>query len=347
MKTRNGFTLIELLVVIVIIGILVAIALPNFIKVKEKAKEAETKQNLHSIQLSVERYATDSQDGIYPGYLFGGDYTDSFTVNQLYVNQSGLTATDWPVNKPQQLGSDRCADVLILEGYMTQYPKNPFIQRGSIANTSGQWSRRLVHFGNGGTQVTRYVGGKDASMMVDIAGPPPGGACVSQYAGDVWILPPYQAPPGTSWDDSSNADRTVNPSAYAPYSPEPGNSRLPGNFYYYSILSIKALGWITVQRGDPVGYHLAAYGTLKNLGLDVYDATGEYVEDQRILPCDTRGFTTGGSVPGMPCPSAGEDNSYHNRSRGGPDAFKDGVIIVLDSGTDKKSTSGEATSEQG
>lgn len=335
MKTKNGFTLIELLVVIVVIGILVAIALPNFIKVKEKAKEAEAKQNLHSIQLSIERYATDSEEGIYPGYLFGGDFTDSFSVNQTYVTQAGLAAGSWPAGKPQQLGDDRCADVLMMEGYMTQYPRNPFIQRGSISNVQGQWSRQLVVYTGSGTRVNRYVGGYNADLMVDIAGPPPAGATQDQFAGDLWILPAYQAPPNQSWDNLPL--RFVDPALYSPRSPEPGNARLPGNFYYYSILSIKMFGWITVQRGDPTGYHLAAYGALRNLGMDVYDATGEYTENQRIAPCDVRNYIIGGTVPGMQCQPTGQAPIYHQLSRGGPDALKDGVVIVLDSGVDKSS----------
>ncbi|MBC7543640.1 MAG: type II secretion system protein [Candidatus Sericytochromatia bacterium] len=80
-KSQEGFTLIELMVVIVIIGILVAIALPNFIGATDRAKIANVKSNAHTVQTMLESYGVD----------FGGKYPTTVVLLQ----QEAQTGAYW------------------------------------------------------------------------------------------------------------------------------------------------------------------------------------------------------------------------------------------------------------
>ncbi|HEX9745279.1 MAG TPA: type II secretion system protein [bacterium] len=134
---QRGFTLIELLVVITIIGILAAIALPNYIKAKDKAKEAEVKSNIHTIQIALERYATD-HSGAYPNYILGGD-------TRGWDERSGCRALILPGSED----SKPPRDPLVHFAYVSSYPNSPFIDPGDGIVSIIPWTGASYTLGDG------------------------------------------------------------------------------------------------------------------------------------------------------------------------------------------------------
>jgi len=92
---ESGFTLIELMVVMLIIGVLMTIAVPNYIAAVKAAKESVLKEDLHIMRNAIDAYTTDKQkapqslqDLVESGYLKAiptdpmTRATDSWVVDQ-------------------------------------------------------------------------------------------------------------------------------------------------------------------------------------------------------------------------------------------------------------------------
>lgn len=100
--SSGGFTLIELLLVIAIIGILATFSLANFLTVKQRARDAQRKSDLHQLQSALEFYRTDV--GSYPinplqcGTPFtsptGSTYMQKIPCDPLNTSQSYSYSSD-------------------------------------------------------------------------------------------------------------------------------------------------------------------------------------------------------------------------------------------------------------
>ncbi|GFO66745.1 pilus assembly protein [Geomonas limicola] len=67
LRSNKGFTLIELLIVVAIIGILAAIAIPQFSSYRAKAYNSASNADLKNLKTGMEAYMADKQE--YPSAI--------------------------------------------------------------------------------------------------------------------------------------------------------------------------------------------------------------------------------------------------------------------------------------
>jgi type IV pilus assembly protein PilA len=86
MSSRKGFTVIELMIVVVILGVLLAITIPNYMRMQLQARDAGVKSNSHAVQVAAEDFAV-KNGGVYPADLTDAGSTGETVIDGLPQNQ--------------------------------------------------------------------------------------------------------------------------------------------------------------------------------------------------------------------------------------------------------------------
>src|SRR5436190_19423581 len=100
-NSKAGFTLVEIMIVVAIIGLLAAIAIPNFVKARENAQLNSIFNNLRIIEGAKDQWALENKKGT-------GDAVASVTTVSDYLKGGtiksvvGETYTPNPVGSPAQ-----------------------------------------------------------------------------------------------------------------------------------------------------------------------------------------------------------------------------------------------------
>lgn len=137
-KQKNGFTLIELLIVVAIIGILAAIAVPNFLNAQIRAKVARVEADHRALGTAIEMYYLDNN--AYMPYGAWGGHTSPKYFNVLSTPVAYLSSPE-SVDDPFQVDVDQDGQPGFRYGYfdptLVNGPRQKFFRAGAMRTWNG------------------------------------------------------------------------------------------------------------------------------------------------------------------------------------------------------------------
>jgi type II secretion system protein G len=185
-KKRGAFTLIELLVVVVIIGILASVALPNFINAQDKAKNSAVAQNITTVKMGLEQFATDNS-GAYPVDTKLADTATGIGLGQAgkgYLAGDKLPISPWAKVVQSDTDVPAYTGAVIAGGTAGAAAGNPLNTLGHVINAAGEAKNTVAappndtkdygyisySYDTGSQVYVLYGTGKDKSSAVVAAG---------------------------------------------------------------------------------------------------------------------------------------------------------------------------------
>jgi len=128
LRNRKGFTLIELMIVVAIIGILAAIAIPNFLRFQAKSKQSEAKELLSTVYTAETAYF--AEQNTY-GTLSNAGFTPSalpkYYTNIGDANHFAYTPTAFSGSGSANIDGDATPDIWTV----TELSREPIVLPGS------------------------------------------------------------------------------------------------------------------------------------------------------------------------------------------------------------------------